>query len=134
MNLMVIIPNLSSSFYDFLYKKWFHQILLIFYNCKCIFGGGYIIWPCRRVSRERWRYAGVGRSSSIWPNSRILIENPLAGSKKIDKKWFSWFHFNGKMHSTMLDWVHYAESKIWQTFLLLLLLWLWLKIWPFYNS
>jgi hypothetical protein len=29
---------LSNSFSNFLYKKLFQQVLLILYNCKCIFG------------------------------------------------------------------------------------------------
>ncbi len=70
--------SLSSTFRDFLVKKWFYQNLLIFYTCKCTFG---VDMPCSCTVHIPWeggRDTGLGRSSSIWPNSRIFIKNPLA--------------------------------------------------------
>ncbi len=56
-------------------------ILLFSYTCKCIFGDGYATLLSGHVAQEGGWDTGVGRSSSINPNSRILFENLLYGKK-----------------------------------------------------
>ncbi len=49
------------------------------YTCKCIFVCGFALQLCWSISWELGWDTGVDRSSSSQPNSKILIDNPLAG-------------------------------------------------------
>jgi hypothetical protein len=70
----------------FLTKSDFTKFCQIFYTCKCIFGERCTMQLCRHIPKEGGWDTGVGRSRSIKPNCKILIENTLA-VKASQKNW-----------------------------------------------
>ncbi len=75
-------------------------------------------WVCYRGMRVRVQVLDL--ASSI-QNSRILINNPLAGKAWLEKfsiKLVRQIHFNGKIHSPTFDKSYYQSQIFWQTFLL----------------
>jgi hypothetical protein len=74
--MFMCVVNLKSV--NKLDLTWKQSFLILFYTRKHIlFVGMQHGWTCVFPRKRGWN-AGVGRSSSIKPNSRILIENPLA--------------------------------------------------------
>ncbi len=62
--------------------------LALFILENIVFVGEYALWLRRLISQEIGWDTGVGRSSSAYSNSRILILNPLAdkgGQKNLTK-------------------------------------------------
>ncbi len=72
--------------------------MLIFYTCKCIFERGYNAQLRRCIPQEGGWDRGVGRSSSIKPNSTILIENFLAGKAQWKKIANDYVQFGDLFH------------------------------------
>jgi hypothetical protein len=81
--------NIDKPFSDFLnIKNDFTKIGKFINTCKHIFQVG-MLWRCANVFLGRRVGCRCWQDSSIYPSSRILIENPQAGKaswKKIDKK------------------------------------------------
>ncbi len=79
------------------------------------FWGGYAAQLSGHVPGEGGWDTGVGRSSSIQLNSRVLIENLLtgkAGHKNSTKSESREFASMEKMYLTFFDQTHSAKSKI----------------------
>jgi hypothetical protein len=81
--------NISNSLPEFcLYKKAISSYFALFILENTAFVCEYAMWLRRLISQEIGWDTGVGRSSSAYPNSRILILNPLAdkaGQKNLTK-------------------------------------------------
>jgi hypothetical protein len=88
---------------DFYYhKKQFHQILQFVNSCKHIFWVGYSVCLFAHIPQEGGWNKGISMSSSIQPNSSILIEN-LLGSKACQNNSALSEFFNSPQWKNMLN-------------------------------
>ncbi len=99
---------LNTLVFTFLYKKVIVKNLVIFYACKCTFGGGCTTWLHGHIPWEEGWGTGVGRPSSIYPNSKNLIENP----EKLSESEFGKFTSMEKHTQLLFDRMNLAFSLL----------------------
>jgi hypothetical protein len=98
----------AEHFILFMSLKGFCKISLFFHACKSTFGCGCTTWLHGHIPWEEGWGTGVGRSSSIYPNSKNLIENP----EKLSESEFGKFTSMEKYTQLLFDIMNLAFSLL----------------------